>query len=92
MELCVGIKVNWTNWDNYFTIYTYIKSLCWIPYTNLILYLNKNKLNIPSDYIYGFIKIVGTKLSVGSPFSSFKSGGYQDRASTPNRNNQKENK
>lgn len=33
---------------------------------------------------------MGTKLSVGSPFSSFTSGGYQERASTPNRKDRKE--
>lgn len=60
-------------------------------YANYIS-IKEIKLNTFRLYLWALSKIVGTKLSVGSPFSSFESGGYQDRASTPNRNNQKEKK
>lgn len=43
-------------------------------------------------YLWALSKIVGTKSSVGTPFSSCESGGYQERANTPNRKDQKEKK
>lgn len=43
-------------------------------------------------YLWALSKIVGTKLSVGSPFSSLESGGYQDSASTPKWQSQKPKK
>lgn len=40
-------------------------------------------------YLWALSKIVGTKSSVGTPFSSCESGGYQERANTPNRKKEK---
>lgn len=40
--------------------------------------------------MWALSKIVGTKSSAFSPFSSLVLGGYQDRTSTPNRKDQRE--
>ena len=34
------MNVNWTHCDDSFAIYTYIESLCYIPETNIMLYVN----------------------------------------------------
>lgn len=50
------------------------------------------KLDTFRLYLWALSKIVGTKSSVFSPFSSLVLGGYQDRTSTPNRKDQKRKK